>query len=103
MSTAYGRPQGGRGVRPMWTGGRQKPDLFCGRHKWMAPNDNEVDGASTVAIQYTVAILHTDYIYDSISYFLVFLSCSFRTHFSEMLKFLTWCSSRNIHLLHVVC
>src|SRR6218665_3343179 len=30
----------GGGVRPMWTHvdrGGQKPDFFCGRHKWMTP------------------------------------------------------------------
>jgi len=52
MLTACGRPQGGGGLAhgPKWPGwfmanaphvdrGRwnQKPDLFCGRHKWMAP------------------------------------------------------------------
>jgi len=38
MSTVCGRPQGGEGVRPMWTGGRgSKTWIFCGRHKWMAP------------------------------------------------------------------
>jgi len=29
----------GEGVRPMWTeGSRVKNVIFCGRHKWMAPN-----------------------------------------------------------------
>src|SRR6218665_234065 len=43
MSTVCGRPQGGRGVRPMWTHvdrGREegaKNVIFCGRHQWMAP------------------------------------------------------------------
>src|SRR6218665_1577437 len=32
-----GRPQGGRGVWPMWTGEGVKTLIFCGRHKWMAP------------------------------------------------------------------
>src|SRR6218665_3976674 len=42
MSTASGRPQGGRRVRLMWThvdkGRRVKNLIFCGHHKWMAPN-----------------------------------------------------------------
>jgi len=42
MSTAYGRPQRGEGVRLMWTyadRGRVLENLiFCGRHKWMAHN-----------------------------------------------------------------
>jgi len=40
MLTAYGRPQGVRGSGScghMWTGG-VKNRIFCGRHKWMAPN-----------------------------------------------------------------
>src|SRR6218665_1906508 len=41
MSTVCGRPQGKRGVRPMWThverGRGVKNVVFCGRHKWMAP------------------------------------------------------------------
>jgi len=40
MSTVCGRPQGGGGVRPMWThvdrGRGVKSVIFCGRHKWMA-------------------------------------------------------------------
>jgi len=44
MSTACGRPQGGEGVRLMWTGeGGQKHD-FCRCHKWMAPNSNILNG-----------------------------------------------------------
>src|SRR6218665_1823520 len=42
MSTACGRPHWGGGVRPMWThldrGRGVKNGIFCGRHKWMAPN-----------------------------------------------------------------
>src|SRR6218665_498026 len=42
MSTACGRPQGARGVRPIWTHvdrgeGWVKNLIFCGRHKWMTP------------------------------------------------------------------
>src|SRR6218665_1502144 len=40
MSTVYGRPQGGRGVRPIRTHvnrGRGSKTYFLGRHKWMAP------------------------------------------------------------------
>src|SRR6218665_800234 len=41
MSIACGRPQGGEGVRPMWThvdrGEGVKNLIFCGRHKWITP------------------------------------------------------------------
>jgi len=42
MSTAYGRPQRGEGVKLMWTHvdrwrGRQKSRFYCVRHKWMTP------------------------------------------------------------------
>src|SRR6218665_751502 len=41
MSTVCGRPQGGRGIRPMWTHVDRergvKNVIFCGRHKCMAP------------------------------------------------------------------
>src|SRR6218665_1614076 len=39
MSTACGRPQGGRGGSGSCGQGREGAEIrfFCGRHKWMAP------------------------------------------------------------------
>jgi len=44
MSTACGHPQGGGGVRRMWTGG-SKARFFCGRHKWMTPKQGRGNGS----------------------------------------------------------
>jgi len=57
MSTACGRPQGGRGPAHVDRGGGSKTWSFCGRHKWMAPSESDAEAAHSKQVTYLFIML----------------------------------------------